>query len=121
MGRTDTDTNVVTAVLPSGMSINVEVAQQDGDGDDELMNVGLRNLELDNALDSLGEIGSLVVSKLKAAKPTKATVELGLTFSVEAGKLTALWVGGKGKASLNVTLEWAAESTEHVAANVQPS
>jgi hypothetical protein len=25
---------------------------------------------------------------------------------VEAGKLTALWVGGKGEASLTVTLEW---------------
>ena len=27
-------------------------------------------------------------------------------FAVEAGKLTALWVGGKGEASLTVTLEW---------------
>jgi hypothetical protein len=25
---------------------------------------------------------------------------------VEAGKLTALWVGGRGEASLMVTLEW---------------
>jgi hypothetical protein len=109
MGRTDTDTRVVTAVLPSGMSINVEVAQPGGD--DEMASVGLHSLELDKALDSLGEIGSLVVKKLKAAKPTRATVELGLAFSVEAGKLTALWVGGTGQASINVTLEWAAEST----------
>jgi len=110
MGRTDTDTRVVTAVLPSGMSINVEIAQPDGDDEDEMTSVGLRNLELDKALDSLSEIGSLIVKKLKAAKPTKATVELGLAFSVEAGKLTALWVGGTGTASLNVTLEWAAGS-----------
>jgi hypothetical protein len=115
MGRTDTDTRVVTAVLPSGMSINVEVTQPGGD-EDEMASVGLRNLELDKALDSLGEIGSLVVKKLKAAKPTRATVELGLAFSVEAGKLTALWVGGTGQASLNVTLEWAAESTAAPAA-----
>ena len=34
-------------------------------------------------------------------------MELKLGFAVEAGKLTALWVGGKGEASLTVTLEWA--------------
>ena len=33
-------------------------------------------------------------------------MELKLGFAVEAGKLTALWVGGKGEASLTVTLEW---------------
>ena len=67
---------------------------------------GLRDLDLDKALDTVAEIGSVVVEKLKAAKPTRATVELKLGFAVEAGKLTALWVGGKGEASLTVTLEW---------------
>ena len=33
-------------------------------------------------------------------------MELKFGFEVEAGKLTALWVGGKGEASLTVTLEW---------------
>ena len=51
-----------------------------------------------------------MVEKLKAAKPTRATVELKLGFAVEAGKLTALWVGGKGEASLTVTLEWSEHS-----------
>lgn len=106
MDSTDTDTRVVTAVLPSGMPIKVEVAEP-GD-EDEMASVGLRDLELDKALGALDEIGSLVVQKLKAAKPTKATVQLGLAFSVEAGKLTALWVGGHGNASLNVTMEWSA-------------
>ena len=27
-------------------------------------------------------------------------------FAIEAGKLTALWTGGKGEASLTVILEW---------------
>jgi hypothetical protein len=89
------------------MAIRVEVVQPGADDEDEMASVGLRNLKLDRALDSLGEIGSLVVEKLKAAKPTKATVQLRLAFSVEAGKLIALWVGGTGQASLNVTLEWA--------------
>jgi hypothetical protein len=107
MDSSDTDTRVITAVLPSGMPIKVEIAQP-GDDEDEMASVGLRDLELGKALDSLGEIASLVVEKLKAAKPTKATVQLGLAFSVEAGKLTALWVGGQGNASLNVTMEWSA-------------
>jgi hypothetical protein len=94
----------VTAVLPSGVPIRIEVVgASTGDG---MSSVGLRSLELDKALNAVGEIGSLVVEKLKAAKPTKATVELGLAFTVESGKLTALWVSGKGEASLNVTLEW---------------
>ena len=94
------------------MPIRVEIAQPGADDDgDEMASVGLRDLDLGKTLDSLGEIGSLVVEKLKAAKPTKATVQLGLAFSVEAGKLTALWVGGQGNASLNVTMEWSAPPT----------
>jgi hypothetical protein len=97
-------TRVVTARLPSGAPVQVEVAGLDpGDG---ITSVGLRDLDLDHALDTVAEIGSVVVDKLKAARPAKATVELKLGFAIEAGKLTALWVGGKGEASLTVTLEW---------------
>jgi Trypsin-co-occurring domain 1 len=100
---------VVTALLPSGAPVRVEVAApESGDG---ITSVGLRDLDLDKALDVVGEIGSVVVEKLKAAKPTRAAVELKLGFALEAGKLTALWVGGKGEASLTVTLEW---SERHV-------
>ena len=95
---------VVTARLPSGVPVRVEVARSEsGDG---MTSVGLRDLDLGNALDTVAEIGSVVVDKLKAAKPKKATVELKLGFAVEAGKLTALWVGGKGEAALKVTEEW---------------
>lgn len=94
----------VTAWLPSGVPVRVEVAGlAAGDG---MASVGLRDLDLGAALDSVCEIGSLVVDKLKPAGPAKATVELRLGFAVEAGKLIALWVGGKGEASLTVTLEW---------------
>jgi hypothetical protein len=98
----------VTARLPSGTVIKVDAATDSVDG---VTSVGLRDYDLDKALDSVGEIGSLVVEKLKAAKPSKTTVELKLGFAVEAGKLTALWVGGKGEASLTVTLEWSDAAT----------
>lgn len=95
---------VVTARLPSGVPVKVQLTGQGaGDG---IASVGLRDLDLSGALDTVGEIGSLVVDKLRAARPAKATVELKFGFEVEAGKLTALWVGGKGEASLTVTLEW---------------
>lgn len=98
---------VITAMLPSGAPVRVEVTGvDDGDG---MTSVGLRDLDLHAALETISEIGSVVVEKLKAAKPTRATVELKLGFSVEAGKLVALWVGGKGEGSLTVTLEWSAD------------
>ncbi len=112
MDGSEIDSRIVTARLPSGAPIRVQVA---GPGsEDGITSVGLKDLELDSALDKVGEIGSVVVEKLKAAKPTKATVELKLGFAVEAGKLTALWVGGKGEASLTLTLEW----SEHPVAPV---
>lgn len=104
-GDSDEVVQAVTARLPSGVAVKVE-AVTDGASTDGMTSVGLRQFDLADALDSVGEIGALVVSKLKKAKPSKTTVELKLGFAVEAGKLTALWVGGKGEAALTVTLEW---------------
>lgn len=108
MNSMEQGTMVVTAKLPSGAPVMVEVAGTESD--DGMTSVGLRDLDLGKALDAVAEIGSAVVDKLKAVKPNKATVELRLGFAVEAGKLTALWVGGKGDASLTVTLEWSEQS-----------
>lgn len=104
MDDTEKSVGIVTAVLPSGNPIRVEIAG--ADPRDGMTSVGLRDFDLTAALGTVAEIGSLVVDKLKAAKPTKATAEFKLGFTVEAGKLTALWIGGKGEASLTVTLEW---------------
>jgi hypothetical protein len=108
MNGADWVPEVVSAKLPSGVLVRVELAGPGaGDG---MTSVGLSALDLSGALDTVGEIGAVVVEKLKAARPTKATVELKFGFAVEAGKLTALWVGGKGEASLTVTLEWSRDS-----------
>jgi hypothetical protein len=85
MNGPDRPAKVVTARLPSGVPVRVELAGQGaGDG---MTSVGLRDLDLGGALDTVGEIGSLVVDKLKVARPSKATVELKFGFEVEAGKL----------------------------------
>ena len=43
---------------------------------------------------------------LEKASPTKATVELGVEFALQEGKLVALIARGSGKANLKVSLEW---------------
>lgn len=107
-----TGTRVVTANLPNGVPIRVavsgseSVAVSGAESTDGMASVGLRDLDLGKALEAVGDISSVVVEKLKAASPAKTIVELKLGFAVEAGKLTALWVGGKGEASLTVTMEW---------------
>ncbi|GIG00138.1 CU044_2847 family protein [Catellatospora citrea] len=95
---------VVTAYLSSGEPVRVVLSE--AGSSDGLTSVGLRDLELERALAAIGEIGSAVIEKLKAARPSRATVELRLGFSVESGKLTTLWLGGRGDASMAVTLEW---------------
>ena len=46
--------------------------------------VGLaEDLLVDTALDSLSEISSMVIDKLKATKPAKATLEFRIGFSME--------------------------------------
>jgi hypothetical protein len=97
-------TRVVTANLPNGVPIRVEVSESEST--DGMANVGLRDLDLGRALEAVGDISSVVVDKLKTASPARTIVELRLGFAVEAGKLTALWVGGRAEASLTVTMEW---------------
>jgi len=91
--------------LPSGVTVKVEAVTDEASADG-MTSVGLRHFEVADSLESVGEIGALVVSKLGKARPSKTTVELRLGFAVESGKLTALWVGGKAEAALTVTLEW---------------
>ena len=107
-GDSDKAVEVVTARLPSGVAIKVEAVTDSAAGDG-MTSVGLANLKLADALETVGEIGSLVAEKLRQARPSKTTVELKIGFAVEAGKLTALWVGGKGEAALTVTMEWSGD------------
>jgi hypothetical protein len=101
---------VVTANLPNGVPIRVAVSESEST--DGLANVGLRDLDLGKALEAVGDISSVVVEKLKAASPARTIVELRLGFAVEAGRLTALWVGGKAEASLTVTMEWGRQDVD---------
>jgi hypothetical protein len=118
-GDSDEAVRAVTARLPSGMAVKVE-AVTDETSADGMTSVGLRHFDLADALEPVGEIAALVVSKLGKARPSKTTVELRLGFAVEAGKLTALWVGGRGEAALTVTLEWSGDAGGGPVAEMSP-
>jgi hypothetical protein len=84
--------------------VRVRVVETAGD---EMASVGLLDkLDLQQALDTVGEAAALVYDKLEHLTPTKASVEFGISFTVQAGKLTALLFDGKADASLTVSLEW---------------
>jgi hypothetical protein len=66
-------------------------------------------------LDSLpfGQISGMISGvaqgigdAIKAVKPNKSSVELGLEFGMQEGKLVALIARGSGKANLKIKLEW---------------
>ena len=104
MNGSDERATAVPATLPSGAQIRVQVAGE-GDG---MGSVGLADhIDFGDAIDTVGEIGGLLFDKLNAVRPTRATVELTLGFTVEAGKLTTLIVSGKADAALTLTMEWA--------------
>lgn len=99
-----TDATAVDAILPSGASVRVRVAEGAGDG---IGSVGLVDAAaLEEALATVREAAALLRDKLEEIAPTKATVEFGVSFEGKAGKLVALLFEGKGEASLTVTLEW---------------
>ncbi|MEM7063241.1 MAG: CU044_2847 family protein [Cyanobacteria bacterium P01_B01_bin.77] len=55
---------------------------------------------------SIENIVKAVAKPINAAKPTKASVTLGVELEVQEGVLIAALAKGTGKTSLEITLEW---------------
>jgi hypothetical protein len=70
--------------------------------------VGLASLDLGDALDTVGEAAHAVYERLKDLKPDRASVEFGVSFSAQGGKITALLFDGKAQASLTIRMDWGA-------------
>lgn len=68
--------------------------------------VGLGKVDLGDALETIGEAAEMVYDRLEHLTPTRASVEFGVSFSVQGGKLTALLFDAKADASLTIALEW---------------
>jgi hypothetical protein len=66
----------------------------------------LEAIPFDRVVETLGQIANGVGGAIEKAKPSKAAVEIGVEFGLEAGKRVTLIARGTGKANLKVTLEW---------------
>ncbi len=62
--------------------------------------------QLGTALAAVEEFAADFKKAMLKVAPTKATVEFGITFALQAGKLTALFVDGRAEGAVTVTLEW---------------
>ncbi len=94
---------VVKTKLADGTTFLVELADT---GRPQETEVSGKPVNFENALLAVRDISTQLVDAVKAAAPTKFSVELGFDFDVEPGQLTAFLVKGKAGASITVTLEW---------------
>lgn len=86
----------------SPSSLYVEVLDRGGRED-----VGLLDgIPFQQITDVLREIADQLGTALRLARPTKASIELGLEFGLENGRLVALIPRGSGKANLKIAMEW---------------
>lgn len=69
-------------------------------------NVSVKSFVFDQVADAVTAVSKRFSSLFESVEADKATVEFGVEVAVESGKLTALFVNGKGTATFNVALEW---------------
>lgn len=102
----------VEVVLPNGARMYVEAREVDGGG---ATKTAAGEYDINTVVEALKGMSDAIGDAFASAAPTKTTVKVGIELSVNAGKLTALLVGGGAKAALDVTLEW--ERKESVSEN----
>jgi hypothetical protein len=66
----------------------------------------LDSIPFEQVTEILGVIAQNIGNTLEKAKPTKASVELGVEFGLENGQFVALIARGSAKANLKIALEW---------------
>jgi hypothetical protein len=100
----------VPATVANGRRVAVQLI---GDGSDELSAVALsdRIFDLNDAMEDIASLASTVRHHLESVAPTRATVEIGIGFSLSAGRLTALVVNPSADVSMKLTLQWERSSS----------
>lgn len=86
--------------LDDGSTLLVEV-EQSGE-----VQVSVSNFRLDDILDPVQSLSRKMAALAKSISPDEFTAEFGLSFALEAGRLSALLVKGSGEASIKVSLKW---------------
>jgi hypothetical protein len=63
-------------------------------------------IPFDQVVQTLTRIAQGLGTAVEAVRPSKASIEIGVEFGLEAGQVVALIARGTGKANLKITLEW---------------
>jgi hypothetical protein len=98
---------LVQVRLPNGTVTLVQAMVVDGEDPGGAEQAGWDKVfDLHQLSETLDGVAHAIKSGVEKAKPTKTTVELGLSLAVKSGILTSVIVDGKAQTSLTVTLEW---------------
>ncbi len=97
-----TPTHLVPVKLSDGTIIQMEVTQT---GPTNV--AGGSIFSIDGFKQRIKSLSQDLRDSLEQAKPTKVTIEFGLTLTTDnEDTLSAIFVKGSGEANLKVTLEW---------------
>ena len=85
-----------------GENVFIEVALEEG-----REKVGLfEAIPIEQITTLVGDIAQSIGKGIERAAPTKASIELGVEFGLQEGRLVGLIARGSGKANLKITFEW---------------
>ena len=94
-----------TAIVPlTGSTVDgvlIEVTVIDPEQD-----VAFEALDLDGLVAAVKGVASSFATALREAGPSKATIELGVTAGLDAGRLVAILGKASASSTLKLTLEW---------------
>jgi Trypsin-co-occurring domain 1 len=100
----------VTAKLPNGALVRVAVPRPAIRGEE--VSAREQVFDTERVRDALEGVGVLVSDAFNKIAPTKVSVELGFSFEIQSGHLTAVLVKGNVEADLKISLEWGAPRTK---------
>lgn len=98
---------LVEVQLEDGTAFYVKVLASSGESE-----VSLRSASFEEAMKAIEGIGKRLNQVWGTIRPGKASVELGIDFTWQAGKVMAVVVDGSATASMKITLEWNRESAK---------
>jgi hypothetical protein len=98
-------TQLVEVHLDDGTTLYVNVHGSSGESE-----VGLQKASFEEAMKAIEGVGRRLHQAWRTIQPGMARVELGIDFTLQAGKVMAVLVDSSATASLKITLEWRGES-----------
>jgi len=92
---------LVEVHLEDGTTFYVHVLASSGESE-----VSVRSASFEEAMKAIEGIGKRLNQVWGTIRPGKASVELGIDFTWQAGNIMAVVVDGSATASMKIVLEW---------------